>query len=139
MLEAQAALLRVYERELQADCGISLGWYDVLVHLSEAPGRRLRMTDLAGALLLSPSWLSRRVERMEAAGLVRRSRATDDRRGVCAELTDTGAAIYRRAARRHARSVRTHFTSHLDADEAATIAAAMQRVGEAARSACRDS
>ncbi len=137
LLEAHSALIRLYERDMQADCGISLAWYDVLVHLYEAPEHHLRMAELADSLLLSPSWLTRRIEALEAADLVRRCRATDDRRGVCAQLTEAGVTAYRLAERSHRRSIRRHFLAHLGAEEAATIKVAMHRVAGAARSSFR--
>ena len=130
MLEAHGALMRIQEEEIQADCGISLAWYDVLIHLAEAPGHTLRMAELADRLALSPSWLTRRVEVMERAGLLRRCRATDDRRGVCAALTPEGVSTSRRAARSHGRSIRAHFI--VDGDEARVIEASMLRVAAAA-------
>jgi DNA-binding MarR family transcriptional regulator len=113
--------------------GISLAWYDVLVHLSEAPGRSLRMNELAESLVLSRSWLTRRVEAMEAAGLVQRWRAEEDARGVCAALTPGGQRVYRRAAKVHVEAVQEHFLAYLTDAEASTISACFDRVGEAAR------
>src|ERR1700755_3206020 len=89
-LEAHSLVLRVFESEMQERVGFSLAWYDILLHLSEAPGRSLRMNELAESLVLSRSWLSRRVEAMEAAGLVQRWPAEDDARGVYASLTPDG-------------------------------------------------
>ena len=137
LMEAHSSLMRLYQREMEEDCGISLAWYDVLLHLHEAPGHTLRMAGLADRLLLSPSWLTRRIEGMEAAGLVRRCRATSDRRGVCAELTEAGVEAYRRAERSHRRAVRQHFLAHLDAQEAAVLETALRRVALAARTASR--
>lgn len=127
-MEAQSALLRVFEEELQGDCGIPLSWYDVLVHLWEAPSETLRMSELADALVLSRSWLTRRVEQMEAAGLVHRCPASTDGRGVCATLTPQGKRMFRKAARSHVRSVDRHFLSLLDEREAQTILACFDRV-----------
>src|SRR5260221_10069908 len=86
-LEATNAVLRVFEAEMEQRVGISLAWYDVLLHLWEAPGHSLRMNELANSLVLSRSWLTRRVEGMENAGLVQRWQAEEDARGVCAALT----------------------------------------------------
>ena len=70
--------------------GLPLSRYDVLLNLAEAPGGRLRMQELSASVLLSKSGLSRLVDRMVAAGLVRRERCEDDRRGWFAVLTDQG-------------------------------------------------
>lgn len=136
-LEGHGSLLRLFERELQRDARISLSWYDVLLHLSEAPRGMLRMNALADDLVLSRSWLTRRVTAMESAGLVRRCPAPDDARGVCAALTSEGRRVFRRAARAHLRSVEQHFMRHLSSDEAETIEACFDRVGAAARDALR--
>jgi DNA-binding MarR family transcriptional regulator len=132
-LEAHSLVLRVFESEMQEGVGFSLAWYDILLHLSEAPGRSMRMNELAESLVLSRSWLSRRVEAMEAAGLVQRWRAEEDARGVCAALTPEGQRAYRRAAKVHVEAVQEHFMAYLSVDEASTISACFDRVGEAAR------
>lgn len=136
MLEAHAALLRLYEQELRRDCGIPLAWYEVLVSLAEST-EAVRMSDLAERLLLSRSWLTRRIDAMEAAGLVVRSRADDDGRGVCASLTAAGRELHRRAVRSHSRSVEEHFLAHVGPAEAAVIQACFVRVGTGARSSLR--
>ncbi|MBK8561612.1 MAG: MarR family transcriptional regulator [Dehalococcoidia bacterium] len=80
-LTAHARVTALLEDELQRERELPLTWYDVLLHLREAPERRLRMTELAAAVLLSKSGLTRLVDRMYAAGLVNRSPDGDDRRG----------------------------------------------------------
>jgi len=75
-LEGHNVLIRLLERELQQDVGISLGWYDVLVHLAEAPKGKLRMNELADSLVLSRSWLTRRIDGMERAAIVHRCRSS---------------------------------------------------------------
>jgi DNA-binding MarR family transcriptional regulator len=137
LLEAFSLLERLFEDELQRDCGIPLSWYDVLIHLWEAGGS-LRMSELADAVVLSRSWLTRRVESMERAGLVRRCPASGDGRGVCAELTEHGGSTYRAAERSHARSIRKHFLAHLDADETALVEQLMTRVAGFARSSLEE-
>lgn len=137
VLEGHSALLRLFELELERDAGISLSWYDVLLHLSEAPGGMLRMNQLAEALLLSRSWLSRRIDGMATAGLVHRCPAPDDARGVCAALTPEGRRVFRRAAAVHVRSVDEHFLRHLSPEEASTIEASFARVRTAALDALR--
>lgn len=133
VLDAQSALMRLYEREMQATCGISLAWYDVLIHLTEATDGTMRMSELADTLLLSRSWLTRRIDGMEAAGLVLRCKADDDGRGVCAALTGQGRTLYRRAARTHVSSIRRHFLAYLDPAETHTIEACFARIETRAR------
>jgi DNA-binding MarR family transcriptional regulator len=130
-LEAHARTTERLERELRDEHGMPLAWYDVLVHLHEADGHRLRMQELAGEVLLSKSGLSRLVDRMERAGLVRRAACADDRRGTFAELTDEGREALRRTAPTHLRGVGEHFAAHLTDDEAAVLERALTRIAAA--------
>jgi len=116
-LRAHATITRVLEAELVAEQDLSLAAYDVLVQLAEAPDRRLRMTELADAVLLSRSGVTRLVDRMERAGLVERSRVAGDGRGVAAELTAEGLQRLRVASRTHLAGVLQHFVARLDADD----------------------
>lgn len=112
-LRAHARLTRQMETDLVREQRLSLASYDVLVQLAEAPGRRLRMTDLAEALLLSRSGVTRLVARLERIGLVTRSRAADDGRGVVAELTDRGLDRLRTASSTHLAGIARHFAGRL--------------------------
>jgi DNA-binding MarR family transcriptional regulator len=118
-LRAHAHVTRALERELLAEQQLSLAAYDVLVQLAEAPGRQLRMTDLAEAVLLSRSGVTRLVDRLEQAGLVARERTSDDGRGVVAVLTEDGLQRLRIAARTHLDGVVRHFVARLQPDELA--------------------
>jgi len=80
-LEAHAAVIRALEREMAAEQGLPLTWYDILAHLDRASQGHLRMQALAECLLLSRSGVTRLIDRMEQAGLVRREFCPDDRRG----------------------------------------------------------
>ncbi len=130
-LEAHARTTENLERELRDDEGLPLAWYDVLVHLSEADGHRLRMQELANAVLLSKSGLTRLVDRMEQAGLVHRAACPDDRRGTFAQLTEMGMDRLRSTAPRHIRGVAEHFAIHLDDEEAALLARLLGRIADA--------
>jgi len=134
-LEGHNVLIRLLERELQQDVGISLGWYDVLVHLAEAPKGKLRMNELADSLVLSRSWLTRRIDGMERAAIVHRCPADDDFRGVCAALTPEGRTLFRRASKAHMRSVERHFSNQLTSREAQVIEAGFDRIATLARQA----
>ena len=112
-LRAHARLTRQMEADLVAEQHLSLASYDVLVQLAEASGRRLRMTDLAEALLLSRSGVTRLVGRLERIGLVARLRAADDGRGVVAELTDHGLDRLRTASATHLAGIARHFAGRL--------------------------
>lgn len=102
---------------LGKDHGLTLNDYEILVVLSEAPDRRLRMTELSEATLLSKSRLSHQITRMEHAGLVERVDCPTDRRGAFAALTDTGWERIQQAAPVHVADVREHLFALLTCDE----------------------
>jgi DNA-binding MarR family transcriptional regulator len=133
LLEAHATVTELLEHELVAARRLPLSRYDVLLNLAEAPGGRLRMQELSASVLLSKSGLSRLVDRMVAAGLVRRERCEDDRRGWFAVLTDQGRSALRRAAPVHLRGIHEHFTRHLSPEEVEVLTATLSRVVAAAR------
>ena len=97
------------DRELQRDAGFPHGYYEILVRLSEAPGRRLRMSQLAERSQSSRSRISHAVARLEEAGWVSREECATDRRGSFAVLTDEGFAALEAAAPGHVEGVRRHF------------------------------
>jgi DNA-binding MarR family transcriptional regulator len=101
------------EHDLLTQHGLSAGDYGVLVNLSEAPDRRLRMCDLAHLLHLSPSGLTRRLDGLVKGGFVERQPAPDDRRAILAVLTDAGMAKLQAAAPDHVDSVRRHLLDRL--------------------------
>ena len=105
------------DRELQRDSGIPHAYYEILVRLSEAPGRVLRMSDLATASESSRSRLSHAVARLEEAGWVQRESCPTDRRGSFARLTDDGFAALAAAAPSHVESVRRHLLDPLSPDQ----------------------
>jgi DNA-binding MarR family transcriptional regulator len=94
------------ERELQRDSGLNHAYYQILVTLSETPGRTMRMSDLAELTLTSRSRLSHAVARLEEAGWVERRSCPSDKRGSFAFLTDMGMAVLEDAARGHVEAVR---------------------------------
>ncbi|MEO3775154.1 MarR family transcriptional regulator [Micromonospora sp. B9E7] len=107
-LTASRVLMDTLDRELQRDAGMPHAYYEILVQLSEAPGRQLRMSELAQAAGSSRSRLSHAVARLEAAGWVRREDCPTDRRGQIALLTDKGFATLAAAAPGHVEGVRRH-------------------------------
>lgn len=132
-LEAHARAVEVLSKELRDGADLPLGWYDVLVQLSEAPDDRLRMQELAEAVLLSKSGLTRLIDRMERAGLVTRVACSDDRRGTFAQLTSAGRQRLRDAAPVHLRGVREHFGDRFDDAEALQLEQLLRRVATPAR------
>ncbi|HEU5030932.1 MAG TPA: MarR family transcriptional regulator [Spirillospora sp.] len=99
-------LTEALDRQLQRDSGMPHAYYMILAMLSESPGRALTMTELAAIVHSSPSRLSHAVNRLEAAGWVRRSKDAEDRRTTIAELTDEGFAALEKAAPGHVAEVR---------------------------------
>ncbi|MEW1587388.1 MarR family transcriptional regulator [Micromonospora vinacea] len=107
-LTVSRVLMDTLDRELQRDAGMPHAYYEILVQLSEAPDRQLRMSQLAQAAGSSRSRLSHAVARLEAAGWVRREDCPTDRRGQIALLTDEGFATLAAAAPGHVEGVRRH-------------------------------
>jgi DNA-binding MarR family transcriptional regulator len=121
-------LSEALERQLHEDAGFSLGDYGILVHLSEAPGGRLRMSELACATVSSRSRLSHAARRLEATGWIRRLDCTDDGRGTYAEITPAGRAALEAAAPGHVAAVRSLFLGTLDDTSVAALRTVADRV-----------
>ncbi|HZC71181.1 MAG TPA: MarR family transcriptional regulator [Jatrophihabitans sp.] len=120
--------MRDLERELTAETGMPLSWYDVLLQLAEAPAHRLRMAELADRVLLSRSGLTRLIDRLQAEDLVRREPSPDDARGTFTVLTEEGMRRLRRAAPVHLTGIRAHWLVHFSDDELRTLGALLGRV-----------
>jgi len=133
-LEAHARVTAVLDDELKAAHGLQLTWYDVLVQLSSAGGR-LRMSELADAVLLSRSNCTRLVDRMDSAGFVRREPDPIDARSRWAVLTAEGTRQLRAAAGTHLDGVERYFTSLVTDRQATDLAALFARASEAAEAA----
>ncbi|MDO0927025.1 MarR family transcriptional regulator [Streptomyces sp. TG1A-8] len=116
-LAASQLLEDAVDRQLQREAGMPHLFYSVLAHLSEAAGRRLRMTDLAERLKITRSRLTYAVTRLERDGLVRREDCPGDGRGSLAVLTDEGAATLERTAPGHVATVRTALFDRLTPEQ----------------------
>ncbi|GAA3334967.1 MarR family winged helix-turn-helix transcriptional regulator [Amorphoplanes nipponensis] len=128
-VESSWALHTRLEDDLRASTGLSMADYHVMVVLSEAPGRRLRMGELAGRLVFSPSRCTYQITTMVKRGLVRKQSCSDDGRGQEAVLTDAGLAALTAAAPLHLATVRETFIDDLDEAELATITRVFGRLG----------
>jgi DNA-binding MarR family transcriptional regulator len=126
-IETYGDLIASIERDL-SDHHLTLGDYQVLVYLSEAPDRSMRMCDLAELLQLSPSGLTRRLDGLVKAGFVTREASTDDRRVMLATLTSNGFAALEAAAPDHVASVRRHIFDHLDDEQVDSLASIFQAI-----------
>jgi DNA-binding MarR family transcriptional regulator len=127
---ASTLLPDTLSRELQERHGLSLADYEVLVHLSERPERRLRMSELAERTLVSRSRLTHQVDRMERAGWVERLPCSEDRRGSWAVLTETGYQAIVAAAPTHVDGVRRHLVDLLGATDFTTLGSACGEVAD---------
>jgi DNA-binding MarR family transcriptional regulator len=133
LIHAHAKIVRQLEAELEAEHGLSLPAYEVLAHLSEAPKRRLRMSELASFAVLTPSGLTRLVDKLVRDGLVERLRCEADARVVYAVLTADGLARLKSAYPTHLRGVRVHLIDRLRRGQLDAIADAL---GPLARGDC---
>lgn len=116
-LEMTLVLQDLLDRDLQRQAQIPLGYYEILVRLSEAPDRTLRMSELASATKSSRSRLSHAVARLEEYGWVERQPCATDRRGAWAHLTDEGLAVLERTAPCHVSGVREYLFDALSGDD----------------------
>ncbi|GAA3149168.1 MarR family transcriptional regulator [Planomonospora alba] len=132
-LTAFHLLERHVEEQLKADAGLTHAQYEILVMLSAAPGRRLRMSELARRVVVSRSGLTYQVGRLETMGLVARETCASDERGVLAVLTAEGAACLERTAPGHVAVVRELMIDLLDRDELETMTRAMRKMEAAMR------
>jgi DNA-binding MarR family transcriptional regulator len=128
LLRAHGALVHDLDAELRAAHDLSLHEYEVLLVLGDAPESRMRMSDLAAAVLLSQSGLTRLVDRLALAGAVERTRCEDDRRGLNAELTAAGRTRLGQARPTHLAGVRSRFLERFDEAELRVLAGFWERV-----------
>jgi DNA-binding MarR family transcriptional regulator len=113
MARAILVVPRILEAELLEAHDLNLAEYSALMNLSESPGRSMRMTELANAVALSVSGLTRVIERLTRQGLTERVRCPTDARGHLAHLTDAGFSRLEAAYPRHLEGVRRHVMDHL--------------------------
>lgn len=128
MLKVHSALLKALDVEMEATHGLPLTSYEVLISLQAAPGRRLRMAELADRALLSRSGMTRLVDRLERDGLLERDVCSSDARGCYAVLTDKGDALLATARPTHLDGVRSRFLDHLAPEDLQALATAFNKV-----------
>jgi len=128
MLRVHSRLVKVLDARLDHEHGLPLTSYEVLVHLSEAEGERMRMCDLADSILLSRSGLTRLVDRLERDGLLERVACHDDARGAYAQLTPAGRQKLAEARVSHHQGVRSLFLEHFSEEELETLGSLWERV-----------
>lgn len=130
LLRGTALLLESLGRDLESTTGLSLSEYEILVRLSEAPGRSMRMSALADQLVHSRSRLTHTVRRMEGQGLVARTSTEGDGRGVNCRLTDTGMATLVAAAPRHVASVRRRLVDVISPEQMEMLGDVFETIGD---------
>jgi DNA-binding MarR family transcriptional regulator len=133
LLRAYAATTRGLSAELVAEHGLTINDYEALLRLSRAEDRRMRRVDLAGALLLTASGVTRLLDGLESAGLVERATCASDRRVVYAVLTEAGRAKLEAASESHLTALRQLFEGRFDEGELTQLADLLGRLpgGEA--------
>lgn len=131
-VQAYHLLERQIEQQLQRDAGLSHAQYNVLVVLSEQPGNRMRMTELARRVVVSKSSLTYQIGKLEKAGLVRREPHESDERGILAVLTEVGKDLLRTTAPGHVGTVREYLVDLFTPGELAQLGAFMKVVHEKA-------
>lgn len=135
LIRAHSRIVRRLEAELEAEHGLTLPAYEVLAHLSEAPERRLRMTDLAKHAILTPSGLTRLIDKLTREGWVERRRCGADARVIYAVLTPAGMRKLEAAYPTHVRGVREHYIDWLTPEQQAAVSDAL---GDLAEARCRE-
>jgi DNA-binding MarR family transcriptional regulator len=118
LVEAHGALFDRLAAEMKAEFGTPVTWYDVLLHLADVDGERRRMGDLAEAVVVSKSGLTTLIDRMEAAGLVRREVPPADRRSIDVVMTDEGRRQFAELRAFHRAGIERHFCAHITEAEA---------------------
>jgi DNA-binding MarR family transcriptional regulator len=127
-LRSHAAITRELSAQLQREHGLTLNDYEVLLHLKNAEGWRMRRVDLAESVLLTASGITRLLEGLERAGLVCKETCSSDARVVYAKLTDEGAETLRVAGVTHLRGVEELFLGRYSGSELATLAELLSRL-----------
>jgi DNA-binding MarR family transcriptional regulator len=127
-LKLNAELASTLQRELQQDAGLSMPDYEVLVHLTDNPEGRMRVTELAGLLQWERSRVSHHIKRMERRGLVERAQCSEDGRGAFIVITPQGRAAIEEAAPGHVMAVRRLMFEALSEEEKVALAAVIDKL-----------
>lgn len=130
LLMGMTLLLDRLDDDLRQACDLSLVEYEILVRLSESPGRRMRMAQLADALAHSRSRVTHTITRMENSGLVSRCSSPDDGRGVVAQMTDRGFDLLSQVAPVHVQGVRDHLVDLASSEDFAAVGRVMNAVAD---------
>ena len=127
MVEALTRLNRSFDRRLREECGISVAWFEALLRIGRSGGM-MTMSELASQLALTNGGVTRMVDRMAEAGLVRREPCAEDRRVSYATLTPAGIAKWAEASLLHVQDLRREFTGRMTPEELETVVTVMDRL-----------
>jgi DNA-binding MarR family transcriptional regulator len=133
LVEAHNEVMNLTQRQLEASSDVPVAWLGVLIRLARSPDQRLRMTELARDMTMSTSGLTRLVDRIEAAGHVRREACPEDRRGLHAVLTDAGRDVLGRAVPCHVDDLQRTMGDALSAQELAELTRLLRTVRDHVR------
>ncbi|UUZ86105.1 MarR family winged helix-turn-helix transcriptional regulator [Paenibacillus sp. P26] len=127
-VNAYAAVIERIEQDLSSNRKVPLTTYDVLVALYQSPEKKLRMSELAGKVVITRSGLTRVIERLEREGYVRRERTDEDRRGAFAVLTREGKRAFLETWPAYAEGIYSYFASVLSEEERRAIEKGLSKV-----------
>jgi DNA-binding MarR family transcriptional regulator len=129
--QTYTTVIPALECELREAQDLPLVWYNVLTHLNRNPTGELRLQELAGAIALSQSGLTRLLDRMSKAGLIERKPCPQDRRGAYAVITSQGKARLEQAAPIYSQGIEQHFLRHLSAEDVQALNRILSKILEA--------
>lgn len=129
-LSGTTVLMDRLDRDLRTQHGLSMPEYEILVRLSEAPGRSIRMAELADAVSHSRSRVTHTIARLEREGIVQRGQCSDDGRGVSAHLTDNGFSVLEQASHTHVRGVNDYLIENASPEDLEALGRIMNKVVE---------
>jgi len=130
LTEVTARLHRSLGAELEADCGMPIGFFEVLVRIARSPEGRLTMSEVAKQTVYTSGGTTRLVDRIEESGLLRRASCPSDRRTTYVELTDEGVAALELATAAHLEHLDRHLSSRLSSDQRATLVEALTALND---------
>lgn len=128
LTRAHNVMAAALEKDMIPDAGVPLGWFEVLNHLTRAPGGLLRFQELAKVAGITDSGASRRLDQMIKAGLIERLECPTDRRGAFAHITTKGKAAHKRAHAVYVRSLERNLGNVLSPGEAESLRSALERL-----------
>jgi len=134
LIETHNELTNAVTGRLEAELSVPVPWLGVLIRLARTPGNQLRMTHLAREMTMSTSGLTRLVDRVEAAGHVRREACPEDRRGLLAVLTPAGRRVIADAAPTHVADLDRYLAAALTPDELVQLTDLLRKVRDHVRS-----